>query len=216
MTKSTLSVFLANCSSHLCASAWVRVDATLNPTNIVSKSLKVVSDEEHKRICTGRGCVSCALRNSSSSVFCYFVSMTEREYRIDPTFFASGPRFALTGKVNQKVDPRPSSDVTPIPPPSNLASSRDIESPRPVPPNRRVVELSACWKGTNNEAQWFFESPMPVSLKTTPQLATTTVEVMTHCIMNLIETISGSGVGLFGSTDTVHFTEPWSVNLTAF
>lgn len=35
-------------------------------------------------------------------------------------------------------------------------------------------------------------------------------------MMNLMETISGSGVGLFGSTETVHFTEPSSVNLTAF
>ena len=167
MTKSTLSVFVANCSSHLCASAWVRVDATLNPTNIVSKSLKVVSEGEHKRICTGRGRVSCALRSSRSSVLCCFVSMTELEYQIDLTLLASGPRYTLTGKVNQKVDPRPSSDVTPIPPPSSFASSRDIERPRPVPPNRRVVELSACWKGTNNDAQWFFESPIPVSLEST-------------------------------------------------
>ena len=57
-----------------------------------------------------------------------------------------------------------------MPPPSSLASSRDIESPRPVPPKRRVVELSACWKGTNNDAQWLFESPIPVSLKNDPSV----------------------------------------------
>lgn len=90
---------------------------------------------------------------------------------MQPTLVASGPWYAVTGKVNQNVDPRPSSDVTPIPPPSSLASSRDIERPRPVPPNRRVVELSACWKGTNKDAQWLFESPMPVSLRTASQLA---------------------------------------------
>lgn len=153
MTKSTLSVLFANCSSHLCASTWVRVDDTLNPTNIVSKSLKVVSEGEHRRICTGRGWVSCTLRRSRSSVFCYFVSITRHGHQMQPTLIASGPRYTATGKVNQKVDPRPSSDVTPIPPPSSLASSRDIERPRPVPPKRRVVELSACWKGTNNDAQ---------------------------------------------------------------
>lgn len=57
---------------------------------------------------------------------------------------------------------------------------------------------------------------MPVSLKTTCQLAVATIYVMTHSTTNLTETISGSGVDLFGSTDTVHFTEPLSVNLTAF
>ena len=122
----------------------------------------------------------------------------------------------FTGNANQKVDPRPSSDVTPMPPSSNLTSSRDIESPSPVPPNRRVVELSACWKGTNKDAQWLFESPIPVSLQSVSQSAATVIEMTTHCMVNLIGTTSGSGVGLSGSTDTVHFTEPRSVNLTAF
>jgi len=57
---------------------------------------------------------------------------------------------------------------------------------------------------------------MPVSLKITSQPTVTVLEMVTHCMMNLIETVSGSGVGLFGSMDTVHFTEPWSVNFTAF
>jgi hypothetical protein len=175
MTKSTLSVLFANCSSHLCASSWVRVDETLNPTNIVSKSLKVVTEGEQRRICTGRGLVSCDLRPSRSFVFCYFVSETRHEHRMQLTLVASGPRYTTTGRVNQNVDPRPSSDVTPIPPPSSLASSRDIERPKPVPPKRRVVELSACWKGTNNDAQWLFESPIPVSLRITSQSAATTM-----------------------------------------
>ena len=166
MTKSTLSVLLANCSSHVCASTGVRVDDTLNPINIVSKRLKVVSEGEHRRICTGRDWASSALRRSRSSMLCSFVSMTRHDFRINLTFVASGPRYVVTGKVNQNVDPRPSSDCTPIPPPSSLASSRDIERPRPVPPKRRVVELSACWKGTNNDSQWLFESPIPVSLRT--------------------------------------------------
>ena len=50
----------------------------------------------------------------------------------------------------------------------------------------------------------------------TSQPVVTTVEIITHSTVNLMETISGSGVGLFGSTETVHFTEPRSVNLTAF
>jgi len=57
---------------------------------------------------------------------------------------------------------------------------------------------------------------MPVSLKISSQPTVTVLEMVTHCMMNLIETVSGSGVGLFGSMDTVHFTEPWSVNFTAF
>lgn len=146
----------------------------------------------------------------------HLVRITRHKYRSNQTLVASGPRYMVTGKVNQNVEPRPSSDVTPIPPPSSLASSRDIERPRPVPPNLRVVELSACWKGTNSDAQWLFESPIPVSLEGTSQSTATAINMMTHCTMNLMETISGSGVGLFGSTDTVHFTEPSSVNLTAF
>jgi len=122
----------------------------------------------------------------------------------------------FTGRANQKVDPCPSSDATPMPPSSNLASSRDIDRPSPVPPNLRVVELSACWKGTNKDAQWLFESPIPVSLESAPQPVATTIEIATYCMVNLIGTTSGSGVGLAGPTDTVHFTEPRSVNLTAF
>lgn len=49
-----------------------------------------------------------------------------------------------------------------------------------------------------------------------PQLTAPVIEMTTYCMINLIETISGSGVGLFASTDTVHFTEPLSVNFTAF
>ena len=103
-----------------------------------------------------------------------------------------------------------------MPPSSNLASSRDIERPSPVPPNLRVVELSACWKGTNKDAQWLFESPIPVSLESAHQPTATVIEIATHCMVSLIGTTSGLGVGLLGSTDTVHFTEPRSVNLTAF
>ena len=50
----------------------------------------------------------------------------------------------------------------------------------------------------------------------TSQLAAPVLKITAYCMINLIETVSGSGVGLFASTDTVHFTEPWSVNLTAF
>ena len=40
-------------------------------------------------------------------------------------------------------------DVAPI----SWASRRTIERPRPVPPKRRVVELSACINGSNKRAR---------------------------------------------------------------
>ena len=56
----------------------------------------------------------------------------------------------FTGIVNQNVDPTPSSDCTPMTPPISLTNCREMERPKPVPPKRRVDELSACWNGTNS------------------------------------------------------------------
>ena len=44
--------------------------------------------------------------------------------------------------VNQNVDPCPSLLSTPTSPPISSASCLEIASPRPVPPNRRVVDES--------------------------------------------------------------------------
>ena len=52
----------------------------------------------------------------------------------------------------------------PTPPPIACASSRTIDSPSPVPPKRRVVELSAWVKGWNSRACCSGETPMPLSV----------------------------------------------------
>ena len=54
-----------------------------------------------------------------------------------------------------KVLPLPYSLWTESPPPSAVAHCRLMESPRPVPPKRRVIELSAWVKGSNIFSQGF-------------------------------------------------------------
>jgi hypothetical protein len=51
--------------------------------------------------------------------------------------------------VNQKVEPLPYSLLTPTSPAISSASFLEIARPRPVPPKRRVVEISACEKLSN-------------------------------------------------------------------
>ena len=66
-----------------------------------------------------------------------------------PWCSACAPPCFDSGSVNQKVAPWPSSLCTPISPPMLSMSCLQIESPRPVPPNLRVVEASAwanAWK----------------------------------------------------------------------
>ncbi len=46
-----------------------------------------------------------------------------------------------------KVDPRSGSLLTLMDPPINATSSWQMDSPSPLPPNRRVVDSSACAKG---------------------------------------------------------------------
>ena len=70
----------------------------------------------------------------------------------------------LTGIVNQNVDPTSTLESTPMVPPSNLTNCREIDKPKPVPPKRRVEELSTCWKGTNSVSVAVGDRPMPVSL----------------------------------------------------
>ena len=59
-------------------------------------------------------------------------------------------RPARVSAVNQKVEPLPSALSTPISPPINVASSRQMARPRPVPPNLRVVDESPCWNARNS------------------------------------------------------------------
>jgi hypothetical protein len=53
---------------------------------------------------------------------------------------------------------------TPTLPPISSASSRQIDSPSPVPPKRRVVDSSACVKALNRRACVAPSMPGPVSL----------------------------------------------------
>ena len=51
---------------------------------------------------------------------------------------------SLNLAVNQNVLPLPNSLSTPTSPPIRLANCFDMASPKPVPPNLREVEVSAC------------------------------------------------------------------------
>ena len=56
--------------------------------------------------------------------------------------------------VARNVLPTPGSDVaTQMSPPSSSAKRLLIDSPRPVPPNWRVVEASACENGRNSRSR---------------------------------------------------------------
>ena len=72
-------------------------------------------------------------------------------------------RAVARGSSNQNVVPRRRSLSTPISPPISSTSCSEIASPRPVPPNLRVVELSAWVKGSNRRPRMSAGMPMPVS-----------------------------------------------------
>jgi hypothetical protein len=80
------------------------------------------------------------------------------------TFRVSSDLYTVTGMVNQNSAPILIFEVKPIAPPINLTNCLEIDNPRPVPPKRRVDELSACWNGTNNRSASLCFKPMPVSL----------------------------------------------------
>ena len=65
-----------------------------------------------------------------------------------------------------KALPSPSALWTRSSPPSSRVSSRLIDSPRPVPPYRRLVVPSACWKASKTSACLSAAIPMPVSATT--------------------------------------------------
>ena len=71
------------------------------------------------------------------------------------------PTSSQTVKLN--VLPLPGSLSSQTRPPINSASLREIESPRPVPPCLRVVDMSAWEKGWNSFAACSRVMPMPVS-----------------------------------------------------
>ena len=65
--------------------------------------------------------------------------------------------------MKKNVLPLPGSLVTPTSPPSIAANRLDTASPNPVPPYRRVVELSACVKARKIRLCCSSVSPIPVS-----------------------------------------------------
>ena len=62
-----------------------------------------------------------------------------------------------------KSDPRPGSLCTISSPPMRRHSFRLIASPSPVPPNCRVVDVSAWVKASKMRSCWSGAMPMPVS-----------------------------------------------------
>ena len=64
----------------------------------------------------------------------------------------------------QNVDPLPGSLSTPTSPPIMSTSRLQMDSPSPVPPKRRVMELSAWENGSNRRACLSLSRPMPVSM----------------------------------------------------
>ena len=101
-------------------------------------------------------------------------------------------RFSATVKWN--VLPRPTTLSTQIRPPICSTSWREIASPSPVPPKRRVVEASACAKASKMTRLLSAGMPMPVSAMATRK-------------------VTASGVTASASTCTE--TSPRSVNLIA-
>jgi hypothetical protein len=96
--------------------------------------------------------------------------------------------------VKWNVEPRPGALSTHRRPPIRSTSWRLIVRPRPVPPKRRVVELSACMKGWKMRDCCSASRPMPVS--------------RTHTCSSTSRSSCATG-----SMPSV--TSPWSVNLIA-
>ena len=82
-----------------------------------------------------------------------------------PRASCSGALDSAVGKGSsaQNVLPSPGALRSPTSPPIRLASSRQIDRPRPVPPNRRVVDTSACENGMNRRGCTSGAMPGPVS-----------------------------------------------------
>ena len=84
--------------------------------------------------------------------------------------------------LNENVLPSPSTLLTLTLPPINSHSCFTIVSPRPVPPNWRVVEVSACVNELNNDVCWFLLIPIPVSItehsKKDPSVESSTLAII--------------------------------------
>mmetsp|Transcript_10650 Transcript_10650/g.33738 ORF Transcript_10650/g.33738 Transcript_10650/m.33738 type:complete len:221 (-) Transcript_10650:1003-1665(-) len=117
---------------------------------------------------------------------------------------ASGSTLASTSSSSftKKVDPSPGVDSTATDPPIISASSLQINRPRPVPPNSRVVDESTCENSWNSFRCPSSSMPMPVS-------CTANVHMRWRARF-------ASARGSASSYDTLSFTNPFDVNLSAF
>lgn len=71
---------------------------------------------------------------------------------------------ASSGSSTQNVaPPKMLGELTPMRPPMSSVSPRQMDRPRPVPPNRRVVDESACVKGVKRRAATPSGTPEPLS-----------------------------------------------------
>lgn len=77
---------------------------------------------------------------------------------------ATGAEAWARGRRSQNVLPAPGRLSTPTVPPIASASRRQMASPRPVPPYRRVVEASAWAKGSKSRSAVAGSIPTPVSV----------------------------------------------------
>ena len=66
---------------------------------------------------------------------------------------------------NSKVLPAPATLLTEMLPPIMLTRRRQIDRPSPVPPNWRVVEVSACSKASKIDSHLPAGMPMPMMQK---------------------------------------------------
>ena len=97
--------------------------------------------------------------------------------------------------MNQNVLPLPGSLCTPIVPPIISTISFEIVVPSPVPPNRRVIDSSACVNRSKMRRCASAEMPMPVSTTSNRTVAS---------------------LGVSDSRVTRTPTSPFSVNFKAF
>ena len=67
------------------------------------------------------------------------------------------------GRITVKVEPASGTLSTVISPPIRSTRRRQMASPSPVPPKRRVVETSAWLKGVNRPFSVSGAMPMPLS-----------------------------------------------------
>ena len=122
--------------------------------------------------------------------------------------------------MKMKLDPTPGVLSTQILPPIISTRRLLIVSPRPVPPNLRVILVSAWVNGRNSLSISFCDIPMPVSFtekrKMTPSLislASVTLTITSPCWVNLTAlparlistwlSRSGSPISWLGTSEAV-------------